>query len=455
MKKYIKRNRNSNKKFILEFMALALPIMLQSLTGNILNICDTMMVGKVSSIAISAVTVSNKIFMIFSLCTFGMASGISMFMSQYYGAEKIKKAKNTYKFGLQACIIIGILFLGALTIMPEPLIRIFVKGDEIVYLALKYVDVVKWSYVPFAINQICAVYFRVFKKQHIPMNVSIVSVGVNIILNYILIYGKLGMPAFGVSGAATATLLSRCIECSTLLIIILVIGREKEVFTRGYGSLSRRMKMEIMKKTIPLMFNEGIYAVALTLVFRNYCVVNEAYIPAVTVVDNVFDLVNVAFMGCAHAAGIVIGKVLGSGNIEEAKAKSKKLIVLGLVVSLMCSFVVITISGFVPMLFSLTGNLFGMATTLLRTKALFSWGQGYGLTVYFILRAGGDVKAVLLLDGLFNLYGPFLISTLVTYCTAWPIQIVYMCTEATYLLKIFIATYFYKRGKWCRNLAVE
>ena len=152
MKKYIKRNRNSNRKFILEFMALALPIMLQSLTGNILNICDTMMVGKVSSIAISAVTVSNKIFMIFSLCTFGMASGISMFMSQYYGAENIKKAKNTYKFGLQACIIIGILFLGALTIMPEPLIRIFVKGDEIVYLALKYVDVVKWSYVPFAIN---------------------------------------------------------------------------------------------------------------------------------------------------------------------------------------------------------------------------------------------------------------------------------------------------------------
>ena len=74
--------------------------------------------------------------MIFSLCTFGMASGISMFMSQYYGAENIKKAKNTYKFGLQACIIIGILFLGALTIMPEPLIRIFVKGDEIVYLFL-------------------------------------------------------------------------------------------------------------------------------------------------------------------------------------------------------------------------------------------------------------------------------------------------------------------------------
>ncbi len=286
------------------------------------------------------------------------------------------------------------------------------------------------------------------------MNVSILSVGVNILLNYILIYGKFGAPALGVSGAAAATLISRCIECVTLLVMVLVFNNGKEIFTKGYGTLSRNVKLGIMKKTIPLMFNEGIYAIALTLVFRNYCVVNEAYIPAVTVVDNVFDLINVAFMGCAHAAGIVIGKVLGSGNMEKAKEESKKLIVLGLSVSLLCSLVVIAISDFVPMLFSLTGNLFGMATTLLRTKAVFSWGQGYGLTVYFILRAGGDVKAVLLLDGLFNLYGPFFISTIVTYCTGWPIQIVYMCTEATYLLKIFIATYFYKRGKWCRNLTI-
>ena len=280
MKKDIKQNRNNNRRFILDFMALALPIMLQSLTGNILNICDTMMVGKVSSVAISAVTVSNKVFMIFSLCTFGIASGISMFMSQYYGAENIVKAKKTYKFGLQACVVVALIFLAALTVMPETLIRIFVKGDNIVYLALEYVAVVKWSYIPFAINQISAVLFRVFKKQRIPMNVSILSVGVNILLNYILIYGKFGAPALGVSGAAAATLISRCIECVTLLVMVLVFNNGKEIFTKGYGTLSRNVKLGIMKKTIPLMFNEGIYAIALTLVFRNYCVVNESYIPA-------------------------------------------------------------------------------------------------------------------------------------------------------------------------------
>ncbi len=452
MKKDIKQNKSSNKTFIFEFFALALPIMLQSLTGNILNICDTMMVGKISATAISAVTVSNKVFMIFSLCTFGVASGISMFMSQYYGAQDISKAKKAYKFGLQICVVIALIFFGTLTIIPEVWIKIFVKGSDIVEQALKYIAIVKWSYVPFAINQICAVFFRVFKKQRIPMNVSIISVGTNILLNYMLIYGKCGIPALGIKGAAAATLISRCIECITLMVIILFFQDGKEIFTRNYGALSARIKLIIMKKTIPLMINESIYAVALTLVFRNYCVVNEAYIPAVTVVDNVFDLVNVAFMGCANAAGIVIGKELGYGDMDGARSKSKKLIRLGFCVSLMCSLVVMAISGFVPMLFSLTGNLFGMATTLLRTKAVFSWSQGYGLTVYYILRAGGDVKAVLLLDGLFNLYGPLFVSTIVTYCTGWPIQTVYMCTEATYLLKIFIATYFYKRGKWCRNL---
>ena len=94
-----------------------------------------------------------------------------------------------------------------------------------------------------------------------------------------------------------------------------------------------------------------------------------------------------------------------------------------------------------------------MSTTLLRIKAAFSWSQGYGETIYYILRAGGDVKAVLLIDGLFNLYGPLLVSAVVAYGTDMPIQVVYLCTEATYLLKIFIATFFFKKGRWCNNLA--
>lgn len=441
-----------NRKFFSEFFLLAVPIMLQALTGTLLNICDTIMVGKISENAISAVTVSNKTFLIFSMFIFGVASGISMFMSQYYGANENQNAKRTFKFGIQVCVAVAFIFIAMLVIGPQYAIRLFVKGNGITVLGIQYISIVRWSYLPYAINQICAVYFRVFKKQSLPMKISMISVVINILLNYVLIYGKLGMPILGIKGAALATLISRCMETAMLLTILFFKDSGKEIFGEKNGALDKTKKMRIIKKIIPLMVNEGLYAIALSLIFRNYCIVSEANIPAVTVVDNVYDFVNVAFVGVSQAAGIIIGKVLGTGNMEIAKKTANRLLVIGVTTSVIGSCIIVGISGFVPMLFSLSGGVFAMATSLLRIKAIFSWSQGYGLTIYYILRAGGDVAAVLVLDGLFNLYGPLLVSSILAYFANFSIELVYLCTEATYLMKIILGTWFYKRGRWCRNL---
>lgn len=443
---------SGKKVFLKQFFVLALPIMLQQLSGTILNICDTIMVGKISDKAISAVTVANKTYSIYALFIFGISSGIMMFMSQYYGAGKIKLAKNTLKFGLQVCITIAGVFVLAIVLFPQFFIHIFVKGTEILNLGTDYIRIVVWSYIPMALSQMLAVYFRVFKKQNIPGIMSIVSVGLNVILNYMLIYGKFGMPRLEVEGAALATAISRYIEFFVLFSILMIFHHGKEIFKTSSVRLNLTKKLEIMKKTIPLMFNEGLWAIALSLVFRNYCHVSETYIPAITVVDNVFDLLNVAFYGCSVASGIVIGKILGTGDMKKAWNTSKRLIAVCLTTSITATVLICALSGVLPRFFSLTGSVFTMATTLLIMKAMFGWTQGYSETIYYIIRAGGDVKAVLLIDGLFMIYGPLLMSTIVSYGTDWPIQIVYLCTEATYIIKILVATYFYRRKKWCRNL---
>lgn len=439
--------------FLKEFFALAIPIMLQQLSNNILNICDTIMVGKVSDLAISAVTVANKTFLVYSMFIFGVTSGISLFMSQYYGAGKMNEARNTLKFGMQFCLVITAVFLLLLCIAPELAIDLFVDGKQIINLGTEYISIVRWSYIPVALSWTCAVYFRVFKKQNLPMIVGMISVALNILFNYMFIYGKLGIPRMGIRGAAVATTTARFIEFFILITIIFVFNNGKEIFFDTTNkSLTIKKKINIIKKTIPLMLNEGLWGIALSLVFKNYCYVSETYIPAITVVDNVFDMMNVAYVGCSMASGIVIGKVLGTGDMKAAWKTAKRLIIIGLTVSILASVIVGLIAGVIPTIFSLTGSVFAMSTTLLRIKAAFSWSQGYGETVYYILRAGGSVKEVLWLDGLFNLYGPFLVSAVAAYMTDWPIQIVYLCTEATYLLKLFIATYFFKKGKWCNNL---
>ncbi|RKI43736.1 MATE family efflux transporter [bacterium D16-51] len=441
--------------FLAEFFSLAVPIMLQQLSGNILNICDTIMIGKVSDKAISGVTVANKTYFIYSLLVFGITSGISMFMSQQYGAKQFHTVKRTFCFGIKICLAAAAAFLVFLLILPEKAIELFVSGEEIIQLGTDYIKIARWSYIPAALSWMSGVYYRIYEKQKLPMAVGMASVLLNVLFNYVFIYGNWGMPAMGIKGAALATTLSRYIEFFILFAILIAFYNGKEIFTGKKGKLCRKEKLLIIRKTIPLMVNEGIWAAALSLVFKNYCYVSEADIPAITVVDNVFDMMNVAYVGCSMASGIITGKILGSGKMKEAWKTAKRLIFIGLAVSASASILICLTAGIIPKIFSLSGSLFVMSATLLRIKAAFSWSQGYGETIYYILRAGGDVKAVLFIDGLFNLYGPLLVSTVAAYGADMPIQAVYLCTEATYLLKIFIATFFFKKGRWCNNLAAK
>lgn len=442
------------KTFLIEFFSLAVPIMLQSLSGNILNLCDTLMVSKLSETAISGVTVANKTFFIFHLVLFGASSGVSIFMAQYYGAKDKRSCRLAFGFGVRMCVGIALAFLLFLLSAPEWAFTLYVKNGETIAAGLSYLKIVRFSYVLVALNVMMAVYFRIHQRQRIPMYTGIASVAVNILFNYILIFGKLGAPRLGIRGAAFATLFSRGLETGMLLLIF-YRQRKGEVGERRGERLGRQMRGNMLKKILPLIVNETVWAAALNMIFKNYCYVNEAYIPAITVVDNIFDMVNVAFIGCSTAAGIVMGKYLGADRLSEAKKISLRLIKIDLSVSVAVSLCVFLVAPYIPTFFALTGELLRVTTLLLRIKVLFTWTQGYGETVYYILRAGGDTREVFLLDGLFMVLGPFLVSTMTSRLTGWPLPYVYFCTEGIYLMKLFVTTWLYKKGKWIKNMALS
>lgn len=445
--------KKDKKTFLIDFFSLAVPIMLQSLSGNILNLCDTLMVSQLSETAISGVTVANKTFFIFHLVIFGASSGVSIFMAQYYGAKDQKSCRLAFGFGIRMCLGIAAAFLLFLLAAPKLVFTLYVKNGETIAAGLSYIKIVRFSYVPVAVNVMMAVYFRIHKKQSIPMYSGILSVAVNILFNYILIFGKFGAPRLEIRGAALATLLSRIFEMSILLVLF-YRHRKKAGEKIRRKSLNSHMRGTMLKKILPLIVNEAVWAASLNMIFKNYCYVNEAYIPAITVVDNIFDMVNVAFIGCSTAAGIVMGKWLGANKLSEAKKISLRLIKIDLSVSVLVSLCVFLVAPYIPSLFSLTGELLGVTTLLLRIKVLFTWTQGYGETVYYILRAGGDTREVFLLDGLFMLLGPFLVSTLASRFTGWPLPYVYFCTEGVYLTKLFVTTWLYKKGRWIKNMAL-
>ncbi len=445
--------KTSRRTFLISFLGMAVPVIFQALAGTILGVIDSVMVGSISEIAISGVTVANKTYVLYDLIVFGMSSGIGIFLAQYYGANEQKKCRSTFWFGVELACGMGLVFLLLLYLMPTKLIQIYIDDIHIMEIGVCYLKIVKYSYLPEAISRVTAVYFRTCNKPKLPMYASLISIICNIVFNYIFIFGKLGVPEMGVQGAALGTVISKFIEMGIMFYFVI-----KEPTISLFYKISEKDKINyfhILKKVIPLVLNEGVWALSKNIVFYNYCKVNEDYIPALTINDNIYDIVDAIIFGCAVSAGVIIGEELGAGNFCEAKKTSKQVIKWNVLISISCCALIFAATPFIPSLFSLSGKYATAAIMLLRIKAIFCWTQGYWDTVYYVMRAGGDTQDVFWVDGFFMLCGPMLISTLMVQLTNLPFPYIFLATESTYLMKSIIATYLYKKERWVKNIATS
>lgn len=437
--------------FIKKFLAISIPAVIQQLLSNLLQICDTLMIASLGALAISGVSVANKFFFIFTLLIYGLTNGIGLFIAQYYGASNKKEYNRIFRFGLNLCLVTSAVFMIFLMIWPEITMSIFVQNQDIIDFGVTYVSIICYSYIPFAVAMMCGVAFRVKGDTKTPMIAGGISFFLNVFLNYLLIYGSWGFPKWGVSGAAVATLASRMVEA--LLLLLLVNRKQSDLkLTTRYPWLRLSKMKEIIQKAMPLIGNELIWSLSLSVVFMNYCYVSEYYIPSLTIVDNISSLVYALFAGPAAATGVIVGQALGGNLLEQAKQESKRMIKLGTAICIIGSLIVLAITPFVPRAFSLSGDLAGMTIRLLFIRSAISWSQGYAETVYYILRAGGDTRGVLMVDGLFTCFGPLLISTVGARILQLDLLWIFVLTEGSYLLKIVLSTYYYKKEHWVKSL---
>ncbi len=439
------------KSFLKYFVKLALPVAAQQLIVNLVSMIDTVMVGGIGESSISAISVANKFFVIYTLAIFGLTNGVGLFISQYHGANDKANSNRVLRFGLILVGVVGALTTLVVWVAPRAILELFVNDEEIIMLGIKYNAIVSYSYIVYGISQMLSIAYRVSGDSTRPLIASCVSVIINIVLNYLLIFGKFSLPALGVEGAAWATLIARCGECLLLSGVLLQRDEYYDLKTT-FGLLSRDQMWMIAKKAMPLIANETIWAASLSLIFINYCRVDESYIPALTIVDQISSLSYVVFAGFASAVGIVMGDTLGANELEEAKRLSKVMIRIGLCINLITSLIVASSSYVIPRLYSLSEESTIIATRLLLIKCSVMWTQGYSETVYYILRAGGDTKSVFFIDGFFMVCGPVLMSYIFTYIFSVPMYALFAIVEGVAVLKIQVSTYFYRKETWIRNL---
>lgn len=418
------------------------------------------MVGQLGTEEMSGVAVANQLMFIFNLFVFGAISGAGIFTAQFYGSGDNKGIRATFRFKLMTCVVIAAIGIGTFSLFGTNLISYYLSDDASGDIALAlasgwdYLKVMLFGLLPFALTQAYAGTLRECGNTRLPMIASIAAVMTNLTFNYILIFGHFGAPALGVRGAAIATVISRFIELA-IIIVFSHANVKKHPFIKDlYKSLSvpGNIVKDIVIKGTPLMINELMWSVGISMVVQCYSTRGLAAMTAINISNTVANLFNVVFISFGSVIAIIVGQDLGANEPDKAKLDASRLITFSTLVSVGVGFIMMAISPFVPMLYNTSSSIRSLATSLIivagATMPLGSIANG----TYFTIRSGGKTFITFLFDSVFVMVVSVPVAFCISRYTDIPIIPMYICCQSLDIIKCIIGITLVNKGIWVNNI---
>ncbi len=441
-----------NREFYSQIFSIAIPIMIQSFVTSFVNLIDNIMIGSTGSDALTAVAMANKYYLICHAVIFGLSGAASIFISQYFGAKEHKKCQNVFNIIIGLAFITGTVFMSLIWIFPNQIIGFFSDTDDIIKLTSEYMAYIKFSYIPYAMSFTTSICLRAVGINKPQLKIGVTTVLLNVILNYILIYGNFGAPELGVEGAAIATVIARLVELSLYFSIIYRKKYNFELNLREIVFFDKNLFRSLVKIALPLMFNELLFSVGHAVVFASYMSVDERLVAAISVADTVSGLAFVMFGGLSSAVSIMVGKKLGAGEIDSAKENAIKLITFGGMIGLGVAIIFFVAAPCIPLLYNYSDEINNAIIRIVRIKGFLIPVYSMYVCSFNIVRSGGDAVSTLIMDGGFLWIAMVPISILLKSFTTLGLVDVYLIVENLEILKLFTSLYFIKLGRWAKNL---
>ncbi len=450
-----------DKAFYRKVLIVSVPMMIQNGVTNLVSLLDNVMVGAVGTEAMSGVSIVNQFIFIFNLLIFGAVSAAGLFTAQYHGMGDTDGVRYTFRYkfliNLSAAILATVLF----GLLSDTLISSFLhesssEGDLALTLRLgkEYLMIMLIGMIPYAISQVYASTMRETGDTKTPMLASTVAVFVNLVLNALLIFGLLGLPALGVAGAAVATVISRFVELAILT--VRVHGKsELYPFARGaFKSLSIPAELfrGITVKGLPIMLNEVLWAAAITA--RNGCYATRGLdvVAALNIASTVGNLFNVVYMSLGSAIAIVVGNLLGAGKIERARDEARKMLAFSVAASVAMAVLLAAISPLFPLIYNTSAEVRKIATYAIIVTAIITPFCAFAHSAYFTIRSGGKVLVTLLFDSVFVWAITFPIAFVLSNFTGMNIYPLFLLSQSSEIIKCGFGILLLKKINWAKTI---
>lgn len=442
-------------KFVRSLLAISVPMMLQQLITSLVNLLDNLMVGQLGPYAISGVATVNRFFMIGFFAMLGTSTAASIFVAQFFGSKNIEAMKQSYRYAVLASLLSFLPFLIAAFTIPQAIIRFFNDDPLLVDAAMKYIYVAALTFIPQAISMATTSAMRAVGETKLPLKISVVTVIINAVFNYVLIFGHFGFPQLGILGAAVGTLIARLLELVLLLIAVYRSSFPFRSKVKDLFAIPKRLVTAITKKSLPLMLNEIGFALGLALLYKFYGTRGAEVQTAISMAGTTADLFFVLFGGMAAATAVFVSQPLGRNDLEEAETNAYRILRFSVAMALIFGSIMFALSWVTPHLYVVDENIRQMAAVFIRVQSCFLWVYMINTETYFILRAGGDMKRTLILDSGYMMLVNIPTVAIVAYLTKFPAPYVYIAGQITDMVKIFFSLTLLKKRTWLKNLAGE
>ena len=459
MRKYI-----GDKVFYKMVLTVAIPIMVQNGITNFVNLLDNIMVGRIGTEQMSGIAIVNQLMMVFNLSIFGAISGAGIFGAQFYGCKDHKGVQHTFRYKIYVCLMILLIALGIFVFAGEDLIRMYLHGDGIeaqldaaLLYGKDYLAVMLIGLLPFGIEQIYTSTLRECGETMLPMKAGIVAVLVNLVLNYIMIFGKFGFPTLGVVGAAIATVISKFVQMSIVVGWTHRHAMRMPFIVGAYKSLQipGRLVGKILSKGTPLMINEILWSAGMASLMQCYSVRGLDVVAGLNISSTISNLFNIVFIALGSSIAIIVGQLLGAGKMQEAKETDTRLIVFSVASCMMIGAVMAIASPLFPMMYNTSPEVKSLAASFIRIAALCMPLAAFAHAAYFTLRSGGKTIITFLFDSVFLWCISIPVAYTLSRYTSVPIVPLYLMCQLLEIIKCVIGFILVKKGIWINNIVVK
>ena len=439
--------------FLRSVLRIALPVALQAMLQSSFSMIDQIMVGQLGSDGVAAIEVASRPAFIYITMIGALAAIAGIMVSQYMGQKDYKAGDRSLSVGLVGAGALATLFMAVCLIFARQVVGIYTEDAAIIDIGTGYIGIIAWTYIPMGVSTVLAVMIRCMDMSIYPLYASLASALVNTALNYLLIFGKLGFPQMGVTGAAIASLTSQVLNLLLILLFFRMANRRIGKTFRFDLNLGKAGYLQYVAMLMPILINEFLWSLGQNVNTYLYGHLGTWPLAAMALTGPVQGLLFGALSGISQAAGILVGKRLGEREYEAAYQESKQLMLYGLVGSLALSALLAGLSWPYANIYNVEPEVKEIARWLLIALAVLAPVKVQNMVLGGgIIRSGGKTKYIMIIDTV----GTWLVGVPLGFLTTFVFKLnivwVYFILSQEELVRYIITVFMFRSRRWMETI---